>query len=89
MSWEVFSLETALVQQQEVPGGLESLDVHDVWVVVGTSDGQLLLYQMHPTFSLAARRSLGCGRKPVESVVVVDSAVEGALGSAHCSCGTR
>ncbi|KAL1528933.1 hypothetical protein AB1Y20_010255 [Prymnesium parvum] len=77
--WRAFSLEAALPLHQEVPGGLESLAAHSEWVVVGTSDGQLLLYATLPAFGLSARRSLGCGKKPVESVTVIDPAAEGGL----------
>ena len=74
--WDSFCLDRA-ASPTLVPGGLESLDVRDSCVIVGTSDGQLLLYAMEPSFVLGARRSLGCGKKPVESVTVVDPAAEG------------
>eukprot|EP00966_Prymnesium_polylepis_P237338 5489389-Prymnesium_polylepis.1 len=77
--WDAFALETALALKQEVPGGLESLAVDGSSVIVGTSDGQLLLYSIEePTFTLGARRSLGCGKKPVENVTIVDATAEGA-----------
>ena len=92
--WEVL---TPAAGGLEVPGGLESIDARGSSVVVGTSDGQLLLCSTEPSFALKARRSLGCGRKPVEVVTVADAAAEGARsvqrgsrgGPAHSAHPTR
>ena len=62
--FEAFSL--AVLHPDEVPGSLESLAVRGDQLVVGTSDGQLLLYEISPysieppSCSLLARRGLGC-----------------------------
>lgn len=77
-SWEAFSFEPALQLEQEVPGGLECLDAHGKSVIIGTLDGQLLLYHMEPSLVLYSRRSLGCGKKPVEAVKIIDPTAEGA-----------
>ena len=64
------------ILEPDVPGGVESLDTRGHRLVVGTSDGQLLLYRTDgearlSRTSLAARRGLGCGRKSVERVAFV------------------
>ena len=74
------AFEAAALLPDEVPGHLESIAVHGEQLVVGTSDGQLLLYQISPahvspsatdeppTCVMSARRSLGCGRNPVSRI---------------------
>lgn len=74
------AFEAAALLPDEVPGHLESIAVRGEQLVVGTSDGQLLLYQISPahvspsatdeppTCVMSARRSLGCGRNPVSRI---------------------
>ncbi len=65
-----------------MPGGVESVDVSAGRLVVGTSDGQLLLYRSHGSntilaTNLVARRGLGCGKKPVERVAILGDVTGG------------
>ena len=74
------AFEAAALLPDEVPGHLESIAVRGEQLVVGTSDGQLLLYQISPahvspsgtaeppTCVMSARRSLGCGRNAVSRI---------------------
>ena len=74
------AFEATSLLPDEVPGHLESIAVRGEQLVVGTSDGQLLLYQISPaqmlpssaheppTCVMSARRSLGCGRNAVNRI---------------------
>ena len=77
VKWDAFTLQPILTDGP-VPGGLTCIAAPDEeQLVLGTADGQLLLYALRtedadedePSHcTLRARRSIGTGRKPVEQL---------------------